>query len=158
MQNEFYLCMNCAKMFDENPIECKDEAGAVHSRFSDRYDCYRKEGGVYRKTSDITDWIFKFCLGADDSLDTIPHFISETPEYALTKAGFMRFASFQFAGADKRQEKTVKGDIAAYIGLLNKGRREYLVFSVTSLPDIIFYAFMERIELPGIDCTKIPTL
>lgn len=156
-KNEFYLCMHCAKLFNDNPIECRDENG-VHSRFSDRYDCYTKEDGVYRKTSDITDWIFKFWLGAGPSLDKIPHFISETPEYALSKNGFMRFASFQFAGADKKQEKTVKGDIAAYIELLNSGKREYIVFSVTSLPDILFYAFMEKINLPGIDCSKIPVL
>lgn len=158
-KDSFYLCMKCAKMFEENPLECKSEEGIVHSRFSDRYDCYTKEDGIYRKTSDISEWIFKFGFGAEDSLERVPHFISETPEYALEKNGFISFASFQFPGADKRQQEKVLKDIKAYIGLLNKDSREYVLFSVTSLPEIVFYEFMERLAVPeNNDLVKIPLL
>ncbi|MFH1636998.1 MAG: hypothetical protein ABIB71_01070 [Candidatus Woesearchaeota archaeon] len=145
---EFYLCMECAKLYDENPIECKDDDGKVHSRFSSDYGCTHTgcKDGTYRRSSDISDWIFKFEYGADESLKNIPDFTGQTPKYDLEKNGFETIARFSHMNGRiyKDKIKKTKEEVKGLVSLLNEQKREYILFSTSQFPGITYYTFMEK--------------
>ncbi|MFH1636999.1 MAG: hypothetical protein ABIB71_01075 [Candidatus Woesearchaeota archaeon] len=144
---EFYLCMGCAKLYEENPIECKDKDGKVHSRFSSDYRCtYTARGNCGHRTSDISDWIFKFEYGADESLKNIPRFLGQTPQYTLEKNGFKTIADFSHMNGSvyRKEIKETKEEVKGLVSRLNEQERNYLLFSVSQFPGITYYTFMEK--------------
>jgi hypothetical protein len=150
---EFYLCMRCGKIYDKNPGVCKWENGKVysevHSRFSSKYDCIytyvdRGTSKAYERTSDISQWIFKFRVGQIKSLRNAPHFLGQTPQYILERNGFRVIAQYSYNNGCvyKPGKKRTLEKVESFMNSFNRAGKNYLLFSSSCFPGVTFWTFM----------------
>ena len=147
--NEFYLCMNCGKEYDTNPVTCGEPR---HSQFSEKYDCTHTEsrgdwgGCALENSSDITEWIFRFKEGQyDEYLEGVPQFITQTPQSKLESLRFKVLFHYHYLNRNTEEREKVRKEIGEYIRQLNQEGKAYVLYSVSSFPGATSFTFLKRL-------------
>jgi len=144
-----YVCMNCAKIFDEKVDHCIGEDGRIHSYFTDKESPWYEEtedellgGTVLERKSDdsIDNYIFKFEVKLHDPSDKHLHFSGSYPSNVLKKAGFPQF---YLIGEGK--SGIAKDDLAKqFINGLNEAGKQYILYTTAGYPGFFHYDFRSK--------------
>ncbi len=144
---EFYLCMNCCKVFKDNPEQCVHKNGKV-SEFTNKsspwFSVYDKthEAWTRGKGYYIGNYIFKFEEKFHTSLNKLLDFSSDSPHVQLEKAGFPEFYSIKKDYAGIEQEELAK----RFIARLNDAGKTYILYTINGFPGYFHYVFVSKKE------------
>ncbi len=144
-QESFYLCMNCYSMYNENPWECKDQNGKVHSRFFDMAKFLGNHPTIKSYTPDES--ILRFDIGQRTNLDFVTPMGNFNLAKILNRWGFETIARVSNSSAKNDQERLaypVKEKALKLVSELNDKREKYLVFSNSYYGYSFGYTFMRR--------------
>ena len=145
-QEDFYLCMNCHKIYNENPWQCQGSDGKIHSKFVDM----AKFLGGHPKVKSFTlhKSILRFSIGQIDNLDFITSLGNKNLQGILNEHGFKTIAEVstrtQNEGPNNKSIEEVEKEALDLALDLNKQGEKYFVFSNSFLGNYVSYTFMKR--------------
>lgn len=146
-QESFYLCMNCHKIYNENPQACIGKDGKVHSRFVDM----AKFLGNHPKVRSFAthESILRFDIGQIENLDFITPMGNTNLQSILEEKGFKTIAEISTDGQNEEHKspKKFKQKVLSLVSNLNKQGENYFVFSNSFMGGYTGYTFMKSATL-----------
>ena len=149
-QDSFYICMNCCKIYQENPQVCRGSDGEVHSEF---VDMAKFRGGHPQVRSYSThESSLRFDVGQVDNLEFVIGMRNLAFERILNGMGFETLGIVDNSRERKRSgrkeleasRERVKQNALALASSLNERGERYFVFSNSFVGYYLCYTFMRK--------------